>query len=281
MISGGALLAGLVGRPVRQSLSPLIHNAWAQAAGLDAVYAPFELSEDGFERFIEGLRDTNLRGVNVTMPFKARALACADQADAAARSAEAANLLLFRSDDVLEARNTDGEGLLYALARQAPDLQLRGARVVLLGAGGGAQGAAAALVGAGASITLANRTPARADALAARLGAGVTAIAWDGLATALETADLVLNATAAGFGGAPPLDLPWDRLPQQAAAMDMVYHPLETPFLTQARGRGLTIVDGLEMLIGQARPSFEAFYGVAPPELDVRALALRTLETRG
>jgi shikimate dehydrogenase len=153
--------------------------------------------------------------------------------------------------------------------------------VILLEPGGGAQGAAAALLGAGASITLANRTPARAEALAARLGAGVTAVGWEGLGPALETADLVLNATSAGFGGAPPLDLPWDRLPSSAAAMDMVYHPLETAFLAEARRRGLTVVDGLEMLIGQARPSFEAFYGAPPPDLDVRALALRALEARG
>jgi shikimate dehydrogenase len=106
-------------------------------------------------------------------------------------------------------------------------------------------------------------------------------VGWEGLGPALETAHLVLNATSAGFGGAPPLDLPWNRLPSSAAAMDMVYHPLETPFLAEARRRGLTVVDGLEMLIGQARPSFEAFYGAPPPDLDVRALALRALEARG
>ena len=277
MITGAAMLAALVGRPVRQSLSPLIHNAWIAAAGLDAVYVPIELAEDSFEGFVAAARGGNIRGVNVTMPFKERAFALADRRDAAAESAGAANLLLF--GDTLEARNTDGAGLLEALARQAPQLTLDGARVVLLGAGGGAQGAAAALLAAGvATLQVVNRTPDRAEALAGRLGPNARALAWDHLPDALAGADLVVNATSAGMGGASPLELPWDGAPDAAVAMDMVYKPLETAFLAGARRRGLAVVDGLEMLIGQARPTFAALFGrPAPEEVDVRALALKAL----
>jgi shikimate dehydrogenase len=276
--SGAAMVAGVVGRPIRHSLSPLIHNAWIAAAGLDAVYAPFEVADDGFERFIDSLRDGGVRGLNVTLPYKARAFACADVSDTAARDAGAANLLVYRPDDVLEARNTDGLGLLEALARQAPQLNLAGARVLLLGAGGGARGAASALLGGGVgALTIVNRTPARAEALAAGLGGRAAARPWRELASELESVDLVVNATSAELGD-EVLSLPWQAAPAAAVAMDMVYKPLRTPFLEAAAARGLATVDGLVMLIGQARPTFAALFGQAPPEaVDVRALALKAL----
>jgi shikimate dehydrogenase len=280
-MTGAAKVAGVVGAPVSHSLSPAIHGAWIAAAGLDAAYVPFSVAEGGFERFVTGMRGGVIGGVNVTAPFKGRALEFADLADVAAQAAGAANLLLFRADGVVEARNTDGAGLLWALSRQAPRLRLAGATVVLVGAGGAARGAAAALLTAGAGeLRIVNRTFQRARGLAEGLGPQAEAYPWERLAEALQDADLVVNATAPAAAGDVALPPPW-REAERPVAMDMVYRPLRTPFLASAVERGLTVVDGLEMLIGQARPSFEALFGRAPPEsVDARAAALAQMEAQ-
>jgi len=274
--TGAAVVAGVVGAPVAHSLSPRIHTAWLHAAGVDGVYAPFEVVPGRFDAFIEGLRGGALRGLNVTAPHKARSLALADVADPAAQEAGAANLLLFGADGRVEARNTDGLGLLEAFAEQAPSLSLKGARVVILGAGGAARSAAVALRRAGAAdLRVVNRTLTRAEALAAELNA--TAFGWPDMGAALRGANAVINATPLGRGGDAPLDLALEGLAPGAAAMDMVYRPLRTRFLVEAERRGLHTVDGLAMLIGQARPSFDAFYGRPPPRIDIRAAALEAL----
>ena len=159
-ITGASLVAGVVGRPVRHSLSPLIHNAWLAGSGIDGVYVPFSPRESGFGALVEGLRGGALRGLNVTLPFKAEALALADEASAAARAAGAANLLVFAEDGAVHADNTDGIGLLSALKAQA-GFAPSAADIVVLGAGGAAQGAVAALLAAGADrVRLVNRTQA-------------------------------------------------------------------------------------------------------------------------
>ena len=282
-ITGAAVVAGVAGAPVTHSLSPVIHNAWLEAAGLDGVYVPFAVAPERFDAFVAGCRGGTIAGVNVTAPFKERALELADVADAAAQAAGSANLLLFREDEVVEARNTDGAGLLHALSRQAPTLQLRSARVVVIGAGGAARGAAATLLQAGVGeLRVVNRTFQRARALAEPLGAAAQAYPWECLGEVFDDAALVVNATSAGTGDGDPLDPPWASAAPGAVAMDMTYAPLRTRFLSGATERGLTAVDGLEMLIGQARPSFEAFFGIpAPEQVDVRALALSALEQRG
>jgi shikimate dehydrogenase len=281
-ITGEAKVAGVVGAPVRRSLSPIIHNTWLAAASVDGAYVPLPVPADGFDAFVTGCRGGVLRGVNVTAPFKERALELADIADGVAQAAGSANLLLFRDDGVVEARNTDGAGLLHALTRQAPALQLKGARVVVVGAGGASRGAAATLLEAGAAeLRILNRTYQRARALADPLGPAAKAYPWECLAEVFAGADLVVNATSAGVRDSDPLDPPWNAAVAGAVAMDMTYTPLRTAFLTGAAERGLTTVDGLEMLIGQARPSFEAFFGVAAPEdVDARAVALAALEGR-
>ena len=276
-ISGAATVAGVVGAPVKHSLSPLLHNAWIAAAGLDAVYAPFAPAEDGFKAFIEGLRGGVLAGLNVTLPFKQDALAFADSADPLATAAGAANLLLFHKDGRVEARNTDGPGLLAAFADRAPAFDPAARPAVVLGAGGAARGAVAALLLAGApEVRVLNRTMARAEALAADFPAS-RALAWDAK-NALDDAGAVINATSGGLNGSE-FSYPLDRAPADAVAMDMVYKPLRTPFLKAATASGRATVDGLAMLIGQAAPSFEAFFGRPPPaQVDVRALALKALD---
>ena len=279
MTSGATLVAGVAGNPVRHSLSPLIHSSWIAAAGIDAAYLPFPVPAGGFTRFAEGLRGGVVRGINVTIPFKQEALALADSADALARLSGAANLLLFGEDGRVEARNTDGPGLLAALAEQAPGFAVADAPAVILGAGGAARGAAVALAVAGApQLRLVNRTVDRAHELA-RGFPGARAYGWESLAEAFAGAGLVVNATAVGLGGAGDLnDLPLHLLPADAVVMDMVYKPLRTGLLEAAAASGRPTVDGLSMLINQAKPSFEAFYGQpVPAGVDVRGACLALL----
>ena len=275
-ITGAALVAGIVGRPVTHSLSPVLHNAWIAAAGLNAAYVPLAPAAGGFAALAEGLRGGVIRGVNVTIPFKEDALACADEASDRARLAGASNLLLFREDGSILADNTDGLGMLAALAIQAPGFDPKAGPAVILGAGGAARGAAAALVLAGApDIRIVNRTTDRAFALAADVGGPVQAA---DLKAALAGANVIINATSLGLNGGPGPEADLALAPDAAVVMDMVYKPLRTEFLARAEARGLRSVDGLEMLIRQAVPSFEALFGVAPPaEVDVRALALKTI----
>ena len=274
--SGAARVAGVVGAPVRQSLSPLIHNAWIARAGLDAVYVPFSPAPDRFEGFVTALRGGSVVGLNITLPFKQAALKLADFADDAARTAGAANLLLFLPDGAVEARNTDGIGLLHAFAEQAPAWRPDAGPVLVLGAGGAARGAVAAFQAAGAVVRVANRTAARAQALAEAF-AGVQAMGLDDLAASVGDVSAIVNATAAGLEGEGAVELPWAAVAPTAVVMDMVYKPLRTPLLRQAQAAGLATVDGLAMLIGQATPSFEALFGQPPPPVDVRALALAAL----
>jgi shikimate dehydrogenase len=275
-ITGATRVAGVVGHPIAHSLSPVVHNAWLEAAGIDGVYVALSVEEDGFAEFIEGLRATSWAGLNVTLPFKQAALAAADNAHLRARRAHAANLLVFK-DGRITADNTDGLGLLAAFAEQAPGFDPKAGPVVILGAGGGARGAAGAFFDAGCpEIRIVNRTLSRAQTLAAELD--LKAFELKDVETAFRGAQAVINATSAGVANAETLDLPLGATPADCVLMDMVYKPLLTPFLAQAQGLGRRTVDGLAMLIGQAVPSFEAFYGQPPPAgVGVRALALKAL----
>lgn len=276
------MVAGVAGSPVTHSLSPLIHNAWIAAAGLDAVYVPFDVPQDGFAAFAAGLRGGVIRGINVTIPFKETALALSDQASPLARMAGAANLLSFQPDGRVLADNTDGPGMLGAILEQAPGYDPKAAPTVILGAGGAARGAAAALVLAGSpAVRLINRGIDRAESLARTLGEKVTACRPEDHHAALADAGLVVNATSLGLGGGEGPSIDFEALKPGAVIMDMVYKPLETRFLRQARDRGHRTVDGLEMLIRQAAPSFEVFFGQAPPaKVDVRRLCLEALQQK-
>lgn len=259
------VVAGVAGRPIGHSLSPLLHMAWIRAAGLDALYEAFEPEDaEAFRRLVERGRRGELRGLNVTAPYKELALSLADQVGTTASACGSANLLVF-GEGRARADSTDGEGLMAALREQAPELEVAGRPVLVLGAGGAARAAVAALVAAGAAVGVLNRTRARAEALTAEVG-GVVAEAG-----AAAEAVLVVNALSA------PPEIEVAALRPDAVLMDMTYRPLTTPFLAAGRKRGLAVVDGLAMLIGQARPSFRALFGVEPPAVDVRALALDAL----
>ena len=279
-LTGVTRLAGVVGQPIAHSLSPLLHNAWLRALGLDGVYVAFAVEEARFASFINGLRGGSVVGLNVTVPFKTQALALADHVTEPARRAQAANVLVFHAGGTITADNTDGLGLLAAFAAQAPGFDPAAAPVAILGAGGAARGAAAAFLTAGAKdIRIINRTPARAEQIAGDLGPGVTAFGLDQAAAAFSSVGAVINATTAGLGGTASLEVPLEATPTTAVVMDMVYKPRLTPFLTQAQALGRPTVEGLEMLIGQAIPAFTTFFGQAPPaDVDVRGLAWQALE---
>ena len=267
-ITGAAMVAGIAGNPVAHSLSPVIHNAWLAAGGIDGAYVPFAPADAaGFEALVAVGRAGLIMGLNVTAPFKEQAFALADQATAAARLTSSANILQFENGRVL-ADSSDGIGLMRGLREQAPDLDVAGRPVVMLGAGGAARAGSGAMVEAGAEVRIVNRSPERAEALAADLGPSVRVMTAE---AAFDGAALVINALSV----APSID--FDRIASGTVVMDMTYKPLATPFLTAARERGLPTVDGLAMLIGQAAPSFEALFRRPPPPLDLRALLMTHL----
>lgn len=267
-ITGRVRLGGVAGNPIGHSLSPVLHNAWLEAGAVDGSYVAFQPNDpNGFRTLVAAGRAGLIHGLNVTAPFKEQAFALADDIAPAAKATGSANILVFDNGRV-RADSADGAGVLYALAEQAPSFDLKGAHVVMLGAGGAARAVAGALVEAGASLSILNRTRSRAEALAADLGAGVAVAEDEG---ALADADLVINALSAP----PSIDL--GVLKADAVVMDMTYKPVLTPFLAAAQARGLITVDGLAMLIGQAGPSFEAIFGVPPPPLDLRAVVMAHL----
>ncbi|SDR10149.1 shikimate dehydrogenase [Brevundimonas sp. 374] len=267
-ITGTAMVAGIAGNPVAHSLSPVIHNAWLAAGGIDGAYVPFAPADAaGFEALVAAGRAGLIMGLNVTAPFKEQAFALADQATAAARLTSSANILQFENGRVL-ADSSDGTGLMRGLKEQAPDLDVAGRPVVMLGAGGAARAGSGALVEAGAEVRIVNRSPERAEALAADLGPSIRVMTAD---DAFDGAALVINALSV------PPTIDFDRIAPGTVVMDMTYKPLATPFLMAARERGLPMVDGLAMLIGQAAPSFEALFRRPPPPLDLRALLMTHL----
>jgi shikimate dehydrogenase len=210
-------------------------------------------------------------GANVTVPHKEAALAAADRADPQARRIGAANTVIVAADGTLEARNTDGFGFLENLRESVGDWHAAAGPAVIVGAGGTARAVAVALMEAGApALRLVNRTVERAELLARDIGGPVQVHRWADRARALADAALLVNTTTLGMNGQPPLDLDLEGLPTTAVVNDVVYAPLETPLLAAARARGNTVVDGLGMLLHQARPGFAAWFGVEPevtPEL--------------
>ena len=265
-MSGSARLAGVVGWPIAQSLSPALHGHWIAEHGIDGAYVPLPVRPEDFALAVEGLRHAGFRGLNVTVPHKEAAFALADRHDAAARAIGAVNLLVFDERGV-EGRNTDAAGLAATLIEALGPNHVKGRPVAIWGAGGTARAAIYALAGMGAGeIRLFNRTAAKAVALAnaGLVRTPVTGAGYDRWEEDGKDAALIVHTTSAGMKKTPSLDLSLDLLPADAAVFDAVYNPLETALLARARARGLRIVDGLGMLLNQAVPAFEVFYGVKP-----------------
>jgi shikimate dehydrogenase len=277
LLTGHARLAGVLGWPVSHSRSPRLHGHWLATLGIDGAYLPLPVRPDRFAAAVRALADLGFRGANVTIPHKQAAFDICDTVDATARRAGAVNTLVFR-DGRIEGSNTDGFGFLESVRAGAPGWQPADGPAVLLGAGGAARAIAAALVDADCPrVTLVNRSRARAEALAQDLG-GPVAVAD---APPLDDTALLVNTTSLGMQGQPALDLDLAPLPSGAVVTDIVYVPLETPLLAAARARGLRAVDGLGMLLHQARPGFEAWFGTAPTVDDtLRAVVAADIPAR-
>src|SRR3954468_1171388 len=262
-------VAGLIGYPVAQSLSRRLHEFWLRELGVAGAYIPLAVARGAFSAVVEEQRRAGFAGVNVTAPHKQAAYAFGDSVDEIARKTGAANLLVFQSDGTIHARNTDVDGMSASLTEEIGADRIQDGSVVVLGAGGAARAAVLALDRFGVrQIRILNRDSARATKLATDLGSLVrvelTALPWNEWKTAASLTVLLVNATSGGMAGSEPLDLLPEALPASAAVYDLVYNPLETELVKQARQRGLTAANGLGMLMHQAIPAFEAFFGVKP-----------------
>lgn len=263
--------AEVIGDPIAHSKSPLIHRFWLAELGMDGDYRAQHVTADALAAYVEERRaDPLWRGCNVTLPHKQAVIAHVADPGGVGASIGAANTL-FRSDTGLICTNTDAAGFFAPLA----DAPLAGAPVVVVGGGGAARAVLFALAQIGAGpVTILNRNVLKASALLAHFGLKGRALPLD---AAVPPAALLVNASSLGMVGQPDLALDLSALPDDAIVYDLVYAPLETPLLAAARARGLEVIDGLEMLIGQAAVAFELFFGVTPPEdRDGRLRALLT-----
>jgi len=270
------LLAGVMGWPVKHSRSPLLFGHWFAEHAIPGAYVRLAVREADFAEVFRALPKAGFRGVNVTLPHKISALALADQATETARAIGAANTVTFGADGRSHADNTDGYGFIENIRENAPGWDPDVGPALVLGAGGAARAVVHALLEAGVpGLRLANRTRERAEALAGPYGDRVEVVDWAARAAACDGASLIVNTTSLGMTGQPPLEIALDAAPSFAVVSDLVYAPLETALLAEARRGGLTAVDGLGMLLHQARPGFRAWFGADPavtPALRAAAL---------
>ena len=256
-------LAGVIGCPISHSRSPRLHGHWLEHYRLRGHYVPLHVEAQDLERVLTALPKAGFVGANVTIPHKETVLRLADTVTETARRIGAANTLVFRDGKIL-ADNTDSYGFIANLRQNAPDWQPQGAALVL-GAGGAARAVIDGLLGAGVDqVFLTNRSMDRAQLLAENFGPKVLVLDWNNRADALADTGLLVNTTSLGMTGQPALDLPLDRLPAHALVTDIVYTPLITELLSAAQARGNRIVDGLGMLLHQAVPGFERWFGTRP-----------------
>lgn len=270
--------ACVIGWPIRHSRSPLIHGYWLKKYGIDGSYTKEEVHPDALESFLSGIPANGFSGCNVTVPHKETALALAAVADETARAVGAANTL-WHEDGVLQASNTDVYGFMTHLEVSAPGWDA-GRPAMVLGAGGAARAVIKGLADRGLpEIRIANRTMARAQSLADHFGDPAVVVEWERRAPALEDCGLLVNTTTLGMTGSAPLDIDLAALPEDAVVMDIVYAPLMTPLLEEAGRQGNRTVDGLGMLLHQAVPGFEKWFGQRPEVTDeLRDIIVADLE---
>ncbi len=259
------VLAGVMGWPVAHSRSPQIHNHWIAEHGLQGAYVLLPVNPARLSDAVRGLAALGFAGCNVTIPHKVTAMQLVDWVDPLARAIGAINTIVVQPDGRTHGYNNDGPGYLQSLYDAQPGWRADRGPVTVLGAGGGARAVVAALLQAGATeIRICNRSLDKATELSQAFGSAVRAVPWASRHAALDAAALLVNTTNQGMAGQPPLDLSLDLLDPRALVSDLVYVPLQTPLLVQARARGNPVVDGLGMLLNQARPAFQAWFGVAP-----------------
>jgi shikimate dehydrogenase len=282
-LSGRARVAGIMGWPVAHSLSPRLHGHWLHRHGIDGAYVPLPVPPERLEQALSALPALDFAGANLTIPHKEAAVSLVDRLSPASRRIGAVNTVVVETDGTLSGDNTDGFGFIAALSESDVGWRAGAGPAVVLGAGGAARAIAVALLDAGVpEVRLLNRTPGRARALAGELGGSIHAVNWAERSAALDGAALLVNTTSLGMRGQPPLVLALDALPRTALVTDVVYTPLVTALLAAAQARGNPVVDGLGMLLHQARPGFRAWFGVDPVvDDDLRAVVAAGLSATG
>src|SRR6056297_3900709 len=270
-------LAGVIGSPIAHSKSPQLHGHWLRVNGLKGFYIPMDVAADDLEEVLRSLPKAGFVGINVTVPHKEKVMELADLVTDRATLIGAANTLIFRKDGRIHADNTDGYGFIQNLRHNAPGWDPKAGPAAVLGAGGAARAVVASLLDAGVpEIMISNRTRVKAEALQADFGSRLTVVDWVQAGNMLEDALTVVNTTSLGMIGKPPLRVPLDGLRQEAVVTDLVYAPLKTRLLLEAEKAGCATVDGLGMLLYQAIPGFERWFGVRPVvDSATRAAALR------
>src|SRR5438874_1090165 len=265
------LLAGVMGWPVMHSRSPLLHNYWFQQHHLAGTYVPLAIPPAGLEAALRAMHPLGFAGCNLTLPHKQEAMKWVDEADAVAKSIGAISCVVVRPDGSLAGTNNDCYGFIQSIREEQPAWRADAGPGVVIGAGGGARAVCYALAEAGAKeIRLVNRTLERAKKIAEDFGGPNKAVSWELRHEVLDGATIVVNTTSQGMLGQSPLDLKLDKLPARALGIDIIYIPLETPFLRAARERGNPTMNGLGMLLHQGRPAWRAWFGIDPavtPEL--------------
>ena len=273
------LLAGVMGWPVMHSRSPKLHNYWFAEYGLAGSYVPLAIRPEGLAAALRALPALGFAGCNLTIPHKEAALSMVDEVDAAAGRIGAISCVAVRADGSLRGSNYDGFGFIHSILQEQPGWRADAGPAVVVGAGGAARAVVWSLADRGArEIRLTNRTFERAKSLQTEFGGPITALPWEERHAALEGAATLVNTTSQGMVGQPPLDLELDRLPRSSLVADIVYIPRETTLLEAARGRGNPTINGLGMLLHQARPAWKEWFGIEPevtPEL--RALIEATI----
>lgn len=268
--TGRALLAGVIGDPVAHSLSPAIHEYWLKSFDIDGAYVPLQVKGNRFTETVQELRNLGFKGCNVTLPHKERAFALADWKDPAAEATGAVNTLIF-GEEGIKGYNTDVYGFSENLKTLLNPIEQYNDSCLVLGAGGAARAIVYALISLGArQIFLSNRTHEKALNLAQDLqkltkdNASISCMPWEEKEMALNSVTLLINTTQLGMTGQPVLEMNLDNLPKHAAVTDIVYKPLKTGLLKAAEKRGLQVADGLGMLLWQAAPGFEMWFGKKP-----------------
>jgi len=273
------LLAGLMGWPVMHSRSPALHNYWFAQHGLAGTYVPLAIRPEGLGAALRALAPLGFAGCNLTIPHKEAALGFVDEVDPVARRIGASSCIVVRRDGSLLATNNDCYGFIEGILEANPAWRADAGPIVVIGAGGGSRAVVYGLAERGArEIRLFNRSFDRAKVLEQEFGGPIKALPWDDRQAALDGAAMVVNTTSQGMVGQPPLDLELEKLPKTALVADIVYIPQETPLLAAARRRGNRTVNGLGMLLHQARPAWKAWFGIdteVTPEL--RALIEATI----
>lgn len=273
MNDGRIPLAGVIGSPVGHSRSPALHGHWLRSYGIRGFYIPMDVAQADLAEVLRTLPKLGFVGVNVTIPHKETVLGLADVVTDRAALIGAANTLIFRADGRIHADNTDGYGFIANLRQNAPNWAPDLGPAAVFGAGGAARAVIASLIEVGVpEIRIANRTRQRAETLRQEFGAKLAVYDWVQAGNMVEDATTVVNTTALGMVGKPEFRVPLDGLSPRAVVTDLVYAPLRTQFLEQAALMGCTTVDGLGMLLHQAAPAFERWFGQRP-EVDAATRA--------